>query len=68
MHLTFRTIMQGAFLILKQGYPLAIIKLFIAESPMSQIPAGLQVNNVKFLPVVHPFIRTIGIPQQLSHK
>ena len=35
---------------------------------MCQIPAGLQVNNVKFLPVVHPFIRMIGIPQQLSHK
>ena len=33
---------------------------------MSQIPAGLQVNNVKFLPVVNPFIRAIGIPQQLE--
>ena len=58
--------MQGAFLILKQGYPLAIIKPFIAESPMSRIPAGLQVNNVKFLPVVNPLIRAIGIPQQFE--
>ena len=58
--------MQGAFLILKQGYPLAIIRPFIAESPMSRIPAGLQVNNVKFLPIVNPFIRAIGIPQQFE--
>ena len=33
---------------------------------MCQIPAGLQVNNVKFLPVVNPFIRAIGIPQQFE--
>ena len=33
---------------------------------MSQIPAGLQVNNVKFLPIVNPFIRAIGIPQQFE--
>jgi hypothetical protein len=33
---------------------------------MSRIPAGLQVNNVKFLPIVNPFIRAIGIPQQFE--
>ena len=33
---------------------------------MSQIPAGLQANEVKFLPVVNPFIRAIGIPQQFE--
>ena len=43
-----------------------IIRPFIAESPMSRIPAGLQVNNVKFLPVVNPLIRAIGIPQQFE--
>ena len=33
---------------------------------MSQIPAGLQANEVKFLPVVNPFIRAIGTPQQFE--
>ena len=33
---------------------------------MSRIPAGLQVNNVKFLPIVNPFIRAIGILQQFE--
>jgi hypothetical protein len=33
---------------------------------MSQILAGLQVNNVKFPPIVNDSIRAIGIPEQFE--